>query len=193
VRSVLTWLVVLISGASAIACRAVPSTPVTRSSQAAPTLAAPLASLEARPLLIEREAPNLPCPVSAAHQLPLGPAIGDGPVYILGQGEVSLGAVGTRRHGAYVLPSTWVETGPSNGPILVRGRRIDASGDVRFGMAPATSTRELVVTASTTVGARSSPGSRRWTAYLELPAPGCYGLQADGATFGEIITILARR
>ena len=64
--------------------------------------------------------------------------------------------------------------------VLVRGRRLDGAGLVRFGrgLVPAL---ELRIPA----GRREQPSSTR------LRSPGCYAYQVDGATFSRVVIFRA--
>ena len=67
-----------------------------------------------------------------------------------------------------------------SGPVLVRGRRLDGPGTMRFALAPAAAPprrSELALDAS--------PRTRRWDVAIQASAPGCYTIQFDGTGFSE--------
>ena len=117
---------------------------------------------------------------------------GDGPVYIAGGSDIALPPEPASGDGSYVVPLTWTEAGSQAGvAFLVRGRRIDEPGSVTLGLTASALAPELFLTPAEQHPA-ATPGLARWTGYVGLPGPGCYGLQIDGPTFGEVITFVAR-
>jgi hypothetical protein len=146
--------------------------------------------IEARPIeeaLVHLERPlRLPdmgpavCPISSATgSVPfMAGARGDGPVYLAAGGTLSL--EGNRQSGGYwFLKNAWVADPRELGPILVRGGRIDASGELRFGDGsdPARELRLPIHSYEHT--SDQPPGWRLFNAYLRPPSPGCYALQLD--------------
>jgi hypothetical protein len=93
---------------------------------------------------------------------------GQGPVYLSGQTQWFRGQV------ALLLASS-----SYGGPVLVRGRRIDAQGAFPF-TEPA---------GRMSLDAASQPGRWRMALTSLDPnlAPGCYAVQVDGTTFSEVI------
>ncbi len=127
-----------------------------------------LASLRARPLKLPTVQPNTPCPISAGqdfvnppgHKLP-GYGFGPGPVFLSGQTEWHSGEY------AVILVSP-----DYSGPVVVRGHQLNGPNGTPLG------------DISDNAG---SPGQwRSWSGMVSGP-PGCYGLQADGAGFSEVI------
>lgn len=105
-------------------------------------------------------------------------ARGDGPVYLAAGGTLSL--AGSRQSGGYwFLKDAWVADPSELGPILVRGGRIDAPGDLRFGdgSEPARELRLPIHSYERTSG--QPPGWRLFNAYLRPSSPGCYAMQFD--------------
>lgn len=119
------------------------------------------------------------CPLTAATgSVPfLGLALGDGPVYLAGEGTFSV--AGSRPGGHWFVKALWVAAPAEPGPILVRGGRIDAPGDLRFGPGsePARELRLPIHSYEHTLG--QPPGWRIFNAYLRPSSPGCYGMQLD--------------
>ncbi len=142
------------------------------------------ASLAGRPLQFPAVVSLAACPVSLGRQISpdFGLAAGSGPLYI-----AVVAANGTV---IYIPASRWGDTlgwggmshtlwlfqGTFAGPALVRGRRLDASGSVRFNAPnePLQSTVRIVVQAQP---AALYQEYGNW--YIRLNAPGCYGLQID--------------
>lgn len=133
-----------------------------------------LESLSARPLKLPVLQPNSPCPISAmqnfanppGHKLP-GYGFGSGPVFLTGQTEWHSGEY------AMILVSP-----DYAGPVTVRGRQLDGAN----GMAFRTEQGNSDISDSAVL-----PGQWRSWGGRVLGPPGCYGLQADGAGFSEVI------
>jgi hypothetical protein len=98
------------------------------------------ASLEHRPLHLPVLKAGAPCPLASAHQVSptLGAALGDGPVYPAGLGSAStlvyaeadaFGGGGSEWGGQKVI---WIVSPTYQGPVLVRGGRLDVPGALRF-------------------------------------------------------------
>lgn len=108
-------------------------------------------------------------------------ALGDGPVYVAGEGLMSLS--GTTQSGGYwFIREIWIADPTQPGPILVRGGRIDAPGDLRFGdgSEPAGELR-LPIHSYEHTGDQPL-GWRIFNAYVRPPASGCYAMQLDTLT-----------
>jgi hypothetical protein len=143
-----------------------------------------------RPLRLPRLPRRARCPTSRTSRT--APAItyslGDGPAYVnLGSpgGEAFLGddlrLAGLRSHKAI-----WAVSPRYRGALLIRGRRLDGRGDVRFGLRRRTR--------SWWRGLWPEQHSR-WrygVADTLLPRAGCYAFQVDGTSFSERIFFVAR-
>ncbi len=108
-------------------------------------------------------------------------ARGDGPVYLAAGGRFSIG--GSRQSGGFwFVKNAWVAAPTELGPILVRGGRIDAPGDLRFGDGsdPARQLQLPIHSYEHTPG--QPPGWRLFVGYLRPPSAGCYALQLDTLT-----------
>lgn len=104
-------------------------------------------------------------------------ALGDGPVYLAGN---VVNITGSRQSGGYwFAKALWIASPEEPGPILVRGGRIDAPGDLRFGdgSEPARMLQLPIHSYEHTGGQPS--GWRIFIAYLRPPSPGCYAMQLD--------------
>lgn len=82
----------------------------------------------------------------------------------------------------------WMRSPGYHGPVLIRGRQLDGSHHLRFGLAMVPPT-ELRITRW-----GSSKGAAGWgflAGTTRLRAPGCYGYQIDGRTFSRVIVFRA--
>ena len=124
------------------------------------------------------------CPVTTVVQRPdpgRGPLFGDGPVRPAG-----LGAGGVLSYEAPTENTVWQDrtwggqkvlwaVDPAvQGPVLVRGRRLDAAGEVAF-EDPARP--ELLL--NTTPYEGQSGGWKDYPSFTRLRSPGCYAYQVD--------------
>lgn len=154
-----------------------------------------------RPLHLPRLTAGGACPVShvdrrvdwARINIYGGSGIGRGPVYP-GLGDV---------HGRLVIrarednPGPWYRekvfwyVAPSyRGPVLIRGRRLDGHGSLRFGSG--TPKREMrISTRSEIAWPGKPPGSRGVPSYVRVHESGCYGVQIDGSTFSRVVVFSA--
>lgn len=157
-------------------------------------------ALRARPLLLPTLAPGAVCPAAQGRsvQAGYGPAIGDGPVYIVGMGTDGVahaGApTGTQRAEAWGNLFTMLIIAPTyTGPVLARGKQLDGSHALLFnggidqagGFTPAAPIllRQMRLEGGSAFG---SPWAT-WLSYLRMQTPGCYGVQFDGVNFHEVV------
>jgi hypothetical protein len=138
-----------------------------------------------RTLHLPKLAAGSACPVSQAHGV--GPGLGAGPAFPVGMASGTLTIAPAVNFGsrAWSGPKVlWLVLPSYTGPILIRGRRLDAKGDVRFdrGDVPP---KELLIPAS--IGARDRPS------YTRVEGPGCYAYQVDGTSFSTIVVFRATR
>lgn len=132
------------------------------------------ASLRARPLKLGPLQPNSRCPVSSmknfasppGHKLP-GYGYGPGPVFLSGQDAWYSGESAI----IFVAPDY-------SGPVVVRGRQLDGPNGIPF--------RDQHGDGDISVAPGPAAQWRWWGDMVSGP-PGCYGLQADGTTFSEVI------
>ena len=118
----------------------------------------------------------------------LSPALGDGPVYMTGYGtEGTTSYYGGREdEGWYYLKTMWMAPPDFQGFFLLRGHQVDGPNEVRFSeLFTPTPGLEAVFSPSDAGGTGS--GWLPWIDYVRVRAPGCYGIQVDGQTFGEVI------
>jgi hypothetical protein len=148
-------------------------------------------STRARELNLPRLEPGTRCPTKPTHVVDAnyGPAAGVGPVYAaaLGTHSTLLFAPPERFEskkwgGNKVL---WLVAPSYRGPALIRGRRLDGPGLVRFdrGNVPPTSIR----LAADPLPAGFEEAWRDRPSYTRVEGPGCYGYQVDGEGFSEVI------
>lgn len=163
--------------------------------------------LEQRPLELAALAPGAACPVTPGHLFAVGmdPGQGTGPVYatapgadqgaLLLQPPSSLGARGQGWAGQKVI---WFVGTAYQGPVLIRGRRLDGPGQLRFNggldqeyafddLADAPLLAALRLEGDSSAG-EPWPG---WPSYARVRTPGCYAYQVDGLNFTEIIIFQA--
>ena len=161
----------------------------------------PFAALR-RPLHVPRIAAGARCPVSKAHTVSpaFGPGLGPGPVYPIGfdaRGTLSFAYppppgsqfAGSGWGGQKVL---WVGRRTYRGPILIRGRQLDGSNEVRFDLGGGAPLPELAFRAGESRGtSRGAAGWREFPSHTRLRAPGCYGYQIDGTSFSRVVVFRA--
>lgn len=144
-------------------------------------------SLE-RPLHLPVLKPGGSCPLSRADRsvdfasFGIAAGIGLGPAYPIMPRSVlviqTAETLGSRVWGGQKV--LWFVHPRYHGPVLVRGRRIDGSGLVRFnrGDPPAA---EL----------RMPAGTSERPSFTRLRAAGCYAYQIDGSSFSRVIVFRA--
>jgi hypothetical protein len=82
----------------------------------------------------------------------------------------------------------WMRSPSYRGPVLIRGRQLDGTHRVRFGLALVPPTELRIGSWGTAAGA---PGWGFRASMTRLRAPGCYGYQIDGRTFSRVIVFEA--
>jgi hypothetical protein len=167
-----------------------------------------------RTLHLPRLAPGDPCPRSrSARRGPgvagaLGPAaLGRGPAYATVGSRNGIASLGphsdtARVDGWYFRKTFWHVDRRYQGPLLIRGRRIDGFGPRSLRFQPygppafARSKAELRWPAGWPVENRTRTGWRQLPGSTVLRGPGCYAFQVDGRGFSEVIVfeaVLPRR
>ena len=88
----------------------------------------------------------------------------------------------------YRAKTPWVSKPDYSGPILIRGRRLDGKGALRFeGTAPrAQENFELNAPSRT-----DSTHWSFWPSYIYVPGPGCYGVQVDTLRGTDVVIFSA--
>jgi hypothetical protein len=126
--------------------------------------------------------------------------LGRGPAYPAVGSRVGIAHIGPRSDtahvdGWYFRKTIWTVDGKYQGPLLLRGRRIDRRGPLRFlAYGPpslARSRAELRWPAGWPTVNRTRSGWRQLPGATVLRGPGCYAFQADGLTFSTVIVFQA--
>lgn len=130
------------------------------------------------PLHLPSLASGAPCPVSPAA----------GSVSPLGSAQLTLmGFPGSQWAGARVI---WTAATSYEGPILIRGRELGASGAVGFGSGRVPYD-ELQLSAPGAGAATPRGTGREWFTFTRVMGPGCYAYQVDGTGFSTVIVFRA--
>ena len=145
-----------------------------------------------RPLELPSVAAGAPCPVSTIDDRvdwravnAFGDGLGRGPVYpgMSEDATLELRSVGT---GWLRTKVFWYVKPSYRGRALIRGRRLDAPGTLRFGEQRLSS--ELRIRPGQTVTWSGQPeGSRGVPSAVRALAAGCYGVQMDGTSFSRTV------
>ena len=156
-----------------------------------------------RPLRLPTLGPSVPCPVSAGHDHPPWTrALGSGRIYVTFGNHDRLEFrdppypffAGTGWNGA---KAGWISAKAYRGPVVIRGARIDAPGELAF--YGHTKSRRPVAAlqfapqAMKPNGSGTQGGYRWWGGYVALKAAGCYAVQIDGSSFSTILVFRADR
>jgi hypothetical protein len=124
--------------------------------------------------------------VSAAY----GIALGDGPVYPVGFRDGVLSTYAS--DGMYVQKVLWVSTASYQGPVLIRGTRLDGPGVVQFATPGSVPTTEFKLLEPGATSPGEEAGWREWPSTTAVPQLGCYAYQVDGTSFSTVIVFEAR-
>jgi hypothetical protein len=136
-----------------------------------------------RPLHLPKLEPGPSCPTTPGHAIKTvgfsAIGLGNGPVYPGITGELNRWSGGW-----FGFKTLWFVAPTYDGPVLVRGARIDGDGLVGFGENPLIG--HLIIPPGPTVneatdGYRTAPGG------TYVAGPGCYAWQIDGLSFSYVI------
>lgn len=121
----------------------------------------------------------------------LGLAVGDGPIYAVGQGLDAIYSLynGQRAGvGQSYQRVLWLANPTYRGPLLIRARQLDGQRVPRFGEEPdGPLLAQLALPIEGRGGLPDAPGWRLWMAYTVLDSPGYYAYQIEGAGFSQTI------
>jgi hypothetical protein len=149
-----------------------------------------------RPLHIASIESGTACPVSKPNPgiwSRLAPGLGPGPVSPVGLGEHAVlryrSFDGSNWGGQKVL---WVAAPDYDGPVLIRGGRLDGVGAAGFNVnGDGQPLAELQLPPGSEPGGTNRGGYREWPSYTRVRAPGCYAYQVDGTDFSYTIVFRA--
>jgi hypothetical protein len=94
--------------------------------------------------------------------------------------------------GWYAQKTPWVISREYDGPVLVRGARLDRRGGVRFARGYGEHLRELYWDAGADQSLVPDPNYRFLASSTLVRARGCYGFQVDGDSFSRVIVVRVR-
>lgn len=142
-----------------------------------------------RPLRLPPLAAGGACPVSTIQRVSRidGAVLGVGPIYAGGLGSEGTVNLAGLAIGPATLRATWIADPRYQGPVLIRGRQLDAASELRFG----TVGGALPEYAAGWRQAAREPDWRIWDVSVQVPAAGCYAFQIDGRDFSEVIVFQA--
>ena len=152
-----------------------------------------------RPLHLPVVKSGTPCPVSApgrrVNKLN-GPVVGRGPVYLFTLEQKAVFRYEGTRNRQSLFPGSrwagfvlkWIGRATYQGPVLVRGRRLDGPQILGFSYRPGGARFNAL-----RLVPQHRPGWHYWGSYARLRASGCYGLQIDGTNFSEVIVLMAKK
>ncbi|MDQ6948792.1 MAG: hypothetical protein M3256_21670 [Actinomycetota bacterium] len=139
-----------------------------------------------RPLHFPKIKLGASCPITSGHVVS---TVGFS-VFALGKGPVYPGIAGGQLYawsgGWFGFKTLWYVAPSYDGPVLIRGARIDGDGLVGFGESPFIG--HLIIPPGPTLneaadGYRTAPGGTYVT------GPGCYAWQIDGLSFSDVIVV----
>jgi hypothetical protein len=157
-----------------------------------------------RPLHLPHIGPGQPCPrTHSVRRVPgISAALGRGPAYPTVGSRAGIADLGTdsdtaHLDGWYFAKTIWTVDRKYQGPLLLRGRRIDETGPLRFlAYGPPSVVRsrpELRWPAGWPRLNRTRSGWRQLPGATVIRGPGCYAFQADGRSFSTVIVFQAAR
>lgn len=149
-----------------------------------------------RPLHLPVLKPGESCPRSSASAVDLA-AFGGISLGAVGPVHPIIGEVGARQAnpiaasaegGLYGVKTLWYSRASYQGPVLIRGQRLDAPGTITFGESPQLG---FLVDGGIPNGTRGV-GVRSWPGGTFVARAGCYGFQVDGTSFSYLIIMSIR-
>jgi len=186
--AVLVWTALVVGG-----CTAGPAAATASQSVAAKPASTAAATLLSRSMRLPSIAAGSACPITPIADLTTGVTDprGKGPLYF----------GGPMPKGGFPFNKTvYTTVGGAQGPILLRGGRIDGGGRLKFSGTPADLSERAEIPPAT----GGEPGSGSWAFYLAVldpgpdnalyvypSTPGCYAIQVDAPSFEEVIVLQA--
>jgi hypothetical protein len=153
-----------------------------------------------RPLHLPQLGPGRRCPVSPSHPAPWASQAfnGRGPVYLVGVagtqgGTLAIDFSAPDKSGWYGQKTPWAIKRSYNGPILIRGGRIDQPGKARFAYGSGQHLRELYWKSGANQALPPDPNFRFLASETLVRRPGCYAYQIDGTSFSQNIVVRVPR
>jgi hypothetical protein len=150
----------------------------------------------ARPLHLPHVAPGHRCPTALTARTVDGQALnGVSPAFLVGApaapaGVISLAQSATDSLGWRSQKTPWQIARSYNGPILIRGARIDQPGAVRFAFGNGQHLHELRFAIGANYALPHHLDQWRLLPFATLfRAKGCYAFQVDGTTFSHVVTM----
>jgi hypothetical protein len=118
---------------------------------------------------------------------------GRGRAFLVGVGGAPPGTIDIARskidsQGWRGQKTPWAVRRSYNGPILIRGQRIDGDGQVKFAIGYGQHLAELRWPAGRSVLSKAY-AYRFWASATLFRAPGCYAFQADGTSFSTVVVM----
>lgn len=155
----------------------------------------------ARALHLPHLAAGARCPVSHIdHRIAfvkrygVGPGIGRGPAYPIGlpDGVLHLAPASNFESANWAGQKVlWFVLPSYQGPVLIRGGRIDGPGRVRFDRGDIPPLRILITGSTAQPDIPVPKGVRNRPSYTRLRGPGCYAYQVDGTSFSRVVVFRA--
>lgn len=148
-----------------------------------------------RPLHLPKLSPGQRCPLSPALKGTNNQFLnGRGPAYLIGIAHVPRGVIDISQSGRDSLgwrgqKTPWAVDRTYEGPLLIRARRLDRQGAVRFARSYGEHLKELFWDAGVDQGAPPNPGYRLLASETLFRSAGCYGYQVDGLTFSRVVAV----
>jgi hypothetical protein len=149
------------------------------------------------------------CPVSPARQFPAGAgfsdpfsAVGSGPLYLAGSDDDPATVTMSASRGRWLEQKViWVVDDSYSGALLLRGRRLDGAGELRFthylgavgyagGAGDGKRHPELAYVRSG-LNAEADSALTSYPSGIHVTSPGCYGIQVDGVGFSDTLIFRA--
>lgn len=151
-----------------------------------------------RPLHLPRIESGARCPVSSVgpsvpfRSFGVGDGLGAGPVYAIAGSPDGVVFVQRDEGGGWPAAKVlWFVHQRYRGPVLLRGRRVDARDTLRFGEGTRPAAELRIARGESVAWANKPPGSRGKPSTIRVRAPGCYAVQIDGTTFSRVVVFAA--